>query len=104
MSFLSSLGDLRAGGKLDEENGPLDDEEEEEEKGLTGDDLVRLTITETKKEDRWDCESILSTYSNLYNHPTTIKEPPKVGLALLWGCSLKQNLEAAARPIPTSEK
>lgn len=26
-------------------------------------------------KERWDCESILSTYSNLYNHPTVIAEP-----------------------------
>lgn len=26
-------------------------------------------------KERWDCESILSTYSNLYNHPTVITEP-----------------------------
>lgn len=27
------------------------------------------------KRGRWDCESILSTYSTLYNHPTEIREP-----------------------------
>eukprot|EP00118_Oscarella_pearsei_P009003 m.49298 g.49298 ORF g.49298 m.49298 type:complete len:54 (+) comp33972_c0_seq13:1357-1518(+) len=26
-------------------------------------------------DEKWDCESVLSTYSNLYNHPTKIKEP-----------------------------
>merc|ERR1719410_2863437 len=26
------------------------------------------------KEDKWDCESILSTYSTLYNHPKLISE------------------------------
>ncbi|XP_048345291.1 protein LTV1 homolog [Sphaerodactylus townsendi] len=42
------------------------DEEEE---------LVTL-ITEEPKE-KWDCESILSTYSNLYNHPKLIDVPQK---------------------------
>nr|CAG4642616.1 EOG090X08PQ [Evadne anonyx] len=28
-------------------------------------------------ERKWDCESILSTYSNLYNHPKLISEPSK---------------------------
>ncbi len=28
-------------------------------------------------QPKWDCESILSTYSNLYNHPTLIKEAPR---------------------------
>ena len=27
------------------------------------------------KSEKWDCESILSTYSNLYNHPAKITEP-----------------------------
>ncbi|KAL1740040.1 Low temperature viability protein-domain-containing protein [Schizophyllum fasciatum] len=29
--------------------------------------------SEEEKEDRWDCESILSTYSNLENHPRLIR-------------------------------
>ncbi|XP_070555780.1 LOW QUALITY PROTEIN: protein LTV1 homolog [Ptychodera flava] len=39
------------------------------------DELVAMVTREPKEE--WDCETILSTHSNLYNHPTTIKEPPK---------------------------
>lgn len=35
-----------------------------------------VKIAENPKE-QWDCESILSTYSNLYNHPTLIKEASK---------------------------
>lgn len=30
---------------------------------------------ENPEEKKWDCESILSTYSNIYNHPALIKEP-----------------------------
>lgn len=30
---------------------------------------------EDDKEKKWDCESILSTYSNIYNHPKLIDEP-----------------------------
>ncbi|XP_014768373.1 protein LTV1 homolog [Octopus bimaculoides] len=30
-----------------------------------------------EKTEKWDCESILSTYSNLYNHPKLILEPKK---------------------------
>ncbi|KAH8413834.1 hypothetical protein KR222_009134, partial [Zaprionus bogoriensis] len=30
---------------------------------------------EDSKEKKWDCESILSTYSNIYNHPKLIDEP-----------------------------
>lgn len=37
-------------------------------------DIVEMVIE--KPNERWDCESILSTYSNLYNHPKLITEPP----------------------------
>merc|ERR1711976_450952 len=36
-------------------------------------DLVYMKIEE--KGEKWDCESILSTYSTLYNHPKLISEP-----------------------------
>ncbi|XP_074846548.1 protein LTV1 homolog [Carettochelys insculpta] len=47
---------------------PLNEKGEEEE-------FVTLVIEEPK--EKWDCESILSTYSNLYNHPKLIEEPTK---------------------------
>lgn len=34
-------------------------------------------------EKKWDCESIISTYSNIYNHPALIKESPVCILKLL---------------------
>lgn len=40
------------------------------------DELVELEV-ENPKEKKWDCESILSTYSNIYNHPKLIDEPRK---------------------------
>uniref|UniRef100_A0A8C3GLZ0 Protein LTV1 homolog n=1 Tax=Cairina moschata TaxID=8855 RepID=A0A8C3GLZ0_CAIMO len=46
-------------------------EESEEEK----EEIVTLVIE--KPKEKWDCESILSTYSNLYNHPKLIMEPSK---------------------------
>ncbi|XP_040821291.1 protein LTV1 homolog isoform X1 [Ochotona curzoniae] len=45
----------------------LDECEEEE--------LVTVVLEEPK--EKWDCESICSTYSNLYNHPQLIKYQPK---------------------------
>ena len=42
-----------------------------DEKGDT--DLLEVENRDNRKE-RWDCESILSTYSNLYNHPKVIEE------------------------------
>ncbi|XP_019509281.1 PREDICTED: protein LTV1 homolog [Hipposideros armiger] len=45
----------------------LDGPEEEE--------IVTVVLEEVK--EKWDCESICSTYSNLYNHPQLIKYQPK---------------------------
>uniref|UniRef100_A0A8C9EY15 Protein LTV1 homolog n=1 Tax=Pavo cristatus TaxID=9049 RepID=A0A8C9EY15_PAVCR len=49
----------------------LANEDSDEEK----EEIVALVIEEPK--EKWDCESILSTYSNLYNHPKLIEEPSK---------------------------
>nr|CAG4646376.1 EOG090X08PQ [Macrothrix elegans] len=54
------------------------------------DDSEGSISEEEKPERKWDCESILSTYSNLYNHPKVISEPksskirvcPKTGIPL----------------------
>nr|CAD7429403.1 unnamed protein product [Timema monikensis] len=42
---------------------------------LSSEDEEEMVRLELKQEDRFDCESILSTYSNLYNHPQLIEEP-----------------------------
>ncbi|XP_053238058.1 protein LTV1 homolog [Podarcis raffonei] len=47
---------------------PSEDEDEIEE-------IAALVVEEPK--EKWDCESILSTYSNLYNHPKLIEVPQK---------------------------
>ncbi|XP_051020192.1 protein LTV1 homolog [Acomys russatus] len=44
------------------------DESEKEE-------IITVVLQEAK--EKWDCESICSTYSNLYNHPQLIKYEPK---------------------------
>lgn len=44
------------------------DESEEEE---------TVTVVLEDAGEKWDCESICSTYSNLYNHPQLIKYEPK---------------------------
>ncbi|ERE84986.1 putative protein LTV1 like protein [Cricetulus griseus] len=38
-------------------------------------DMVTMVLQEAK--EKWDCESICSTYSNLYNHPQLIRCEPK---------------------------
>lgn len=36
------------------------------------DDMMKIEVKD--KEEKWDCESILSTYSNIYNHPKLIPD------------------------------
>lgn len=55
------------------ENGELDEDFTDAE-NEDNEELVPLEIQEDSKE-RWDCESILSTYSNIYNRPKLITEP-----------------------------
>ena len=40
-----------------------------------------IVVEDNEKEDRFDCESIISTYSNLYNHPKLISEPRKISVS-----------------------
>ncbi|XP_042556880.1 protein LTV1 homolog [Dipodomys spectabilis] len=49
---------------------PLNELHESEEE-----ELITVVLEEAK--EKWDCESICSTYSNLYNHPQLIKYEPK---------------------------
>ncbi|XP_058458983.1 protein LTV1 homolog [Malaya genurostris] len=39
-------------------------------------EMIELEV-EDESQKKWDCESILSTYSNIYNHPKIIEEPKK---------------------------
>ncbi|KAL4640847.1 hypothetical protein GN956_G11231 [Arapaima gigas] len=48
--------------------------EEDEE----GEEQEMDTLVLQVPSEKWDCESILSTYSNLYNRPKLIKDPPKM--------------------------
>ncbi|XP_050450944.1 protein LTV1 homolog [Cataglyphis hispanica] len=41
------------------------------------DDDIEKLVVDAREKDKWDCESILSTYSNIYNHPKLIPDPPK---------------------------
>ncbi|KAM6939600.1 protein LTV1 homolog [Xenentodon cancila] len=49
----------------------LKEEEEDEEE-----EELELVVIEAP-EEKWDCETIISTYSNIYNRPKVIEEPPK---------------------------
>lgn len=52
--------------------------EELEESGDSDAEDKMVEITKEVPSEKWDCESILSTYSNIYNHPKIIADPPKV--------------------------
>lgn len=48
------------------------------EDGEQPEEMVILEVTEEERnKKKWDCESILSTYSNTYNHPKLIEFPNK---------------------------
>ncbi|XP_036413275.1 protein LTV1 homolog isoform X2 [Colossoma macropomum] len=49
----------------------------EEEEDDEVQEMETLVIEEPPAE-KWDCETIISTYSNLYNHPKLIEDPPKL--------------------------
>ena len=74
----------------EEEEEETDDEEKDEdstEENETGierkDNYVVLSYGKKKsKEDRFDCESIVSTYSNLYNRPAIINEKDEAKIKL----------------------
>ncbi|XP_076055004.1 LTV1 ribosome biogenesis factor [Oratosquilla oratoria] len=40
-------------------------------------ELEEVAVLEEEPSERWDCETILSTYSNIYNHPKLIEDKPK---------------------------
>ncbi|KAK2141617.1 hypothetical protein LSH36_1068g00008 [Paralvinella palmiformis] len=65
------------------------DEDEEET------DLVKMVVEPTK--EKWDCESILSTYSTLYNHPQLIKEPKNKPIKL----TKRVGIPAGVLPAPS---
>ncbi|XP_058128830.1 protein LTV1 homolog [Anopheles ziemanni] len=43
----------------------------------SGDEQLVEMEVENSEQKKWDCESILSTYSNIYNHPKLIEEPKR---------------------------
>lgn len=47
----------------------------ERESSEDEDELEKL-IVDAREKNKWDCQSILSTYSNIYNHPKLILDPP----------------------------
>ncbi|KAI6239799.1 Protein LTV1-like protein [Aphelenchoides fujianensis] len=79
----------------------MDESGDEEEDEAYGDgrgdaETEKIEVPVRSKRARWDCESIVSTYSNLYNHPTVIREEPKRKTAGLTKKDLRQLNEESA--------
>ncbi|XP_047413012.1 protein LTV1 homolog [Sciurus carolinensis] len=55
---------------LEDQDLPMNELDESEEE-----EIITVVLEEAK--EKWDCESICSTYSNLYNHPQLIRYQPK---------------------------
>ena len=63
-------------GKEDREEEEEEEEEEEDDEEDSDEEWPGCNEDASgPKEEQWDCESILSTHSNLYNHPMLISEP-----------------------------
>jgi len=61
----------------DDDNLELDVSQSDDECDAGNDDKL-FEEFEKKKNEKWDCESIISTYSNLYNHPKILDEPVRL--------------------------
>lgn len=69
VEFKRSDTDLEYNKKWDEQRVQKIMEEESDE------ELVELEVEHDTPDKKWDCESVLSTYSSAYNHPKLIDEP-----------------------------
>ncbi|KAI0718882.1 Low temperature viability protein-domain-containing protein [Cerioporus squamosus] len=75
-----------------------------EESDSEGDDIL-MPLDVDDKKDRWDCETILTTYSNLENHPRLIrarsdKSVPKIRLDPKTGLPSVLEEQPSKKPPP----
>eukprot|EP00903_Cladosiphon_okamuranus_P008978 g8589.t1 len=102
------LGNLRGlGGAVAEE----EEEEEAEEEDELHDMEHHNEYLRDKPAEQWDCETIVSTYSNLDNHPSVLgmgRKPkprrPSPAAAAADGGSVGRGVGAAVRRVALSEK
>ena len=68
----------------------------EEESPSGAPDGEEIEYLRNAPRDDWDCETIVSTYSNLENHPSLIDEPHLGGrrLGRAWWAAWRQTLHA----------
>lgn len=48
-----------------------------QEEESSDEELIEIEVDNDEAEKKWDCQSMLSTYSNKYNHPKVISEARK---------------------------
>lgn len=80
MNFRVVPGDMSVRQYIGEDSDESEELTESAESSGDEDEPMERIIVEEGNQPNWDCESILSTNSTLYNHPSLIKEPrvPKV--------------------------
>jgi len=66
-----------------------------------------ITIQDDEKDDeKWDCETVLTTYSNAYNHPKLITQIPtnKIRLSRKTGLPLADKNKITTKQISIEEQ
>ena len=66
----------------DDESEEREDDDEEEEEEETDEEYETIKYHIRNDDDKIDCESIISTYSNLYNRPNVIAEVNKARIRI----------------------
>ncbi|GLB35737.1 putative low temperature viability protein [Lyophyllum shimeji] len=83
--------------------------------GEEDDDEILMPLDVDDKQDRWDCETILTTYSNLENHPRLIRArdskpvakihlDPKTGFPMVVDSTPSKTISARARAALEKEE
>nr|XP_002128747.1 protein LTV1 homolog [Ciona intestinalis] len=67
------------------------------------DDDIMVTMVMEKPRDNWDCESILSTYSTIYNRPKLIQDPPKIKISPTTGLPLNSKPHLTKKQLKSLE-
>jgi len=78
-------------------------------KRLQNEPEATTTITfqdDERDDEKWDCETVLTTYSNIYNHPKLITQipPNRIRLSKKTGLPLTDNNKKATKDAITKEQ
>jgi len=97
--FIEESGELElAAVGMDKKNKQLSKPELKQlEEANNMETVVTALEEEEEPEEQWDCETIVSTYSNLYNHPKELDQP-RIRLSDKTGFAMDFLPDAYARP------